>query len=113
MDTIEVSTLSLAELKDIHAKLGREIEDRTFKEREAALSEIKELMEKNSIDFNDIKPATKQKAKRKGKAKAAPKATKTKTTPKYKDPVSGATWSGIGRKPKWFIPIRESDFRIN
>jgi len=113
MNTIDVSTLSMAELKDIHAKLGLEIEQRTFKEREAALSAIKELMEKNSIDFNDIKPAKRTKVAkvtRKAKVKAKPKA---KTVAKYADPESGATWSGIGRKPKWFVPDKEAEFRIN
>lgn len=35
------------------------------------------------------------------KAKAGPKPG-GKIPPKYKDPVSGALWSGRGKTPKWF-----------
>lgn len=30
-----------------------------------------------------------------------PGADRPKFKPKYKDPVSGATWSGIGKPPRW------------
>lgn len=34
-----------------------------------------------------------------------------KLEPKYKDPVSGKTWAGRGRLPKWVVGDKEQ-FRI-
>jgi len=42
------------------------------------------------------RPAGKKKV-----AKPKKKAAKRKVAPKYKDPQSGATWSGRGLTPKW------------
>ena len=33
--------------------------------------------------------------------------------PKYKDPISGATWTGRGKAPKWIEGQRKEDFMIN
>ncbi|PLZ01863.1 hypothetical protein CY652_13595 [Burkholderia sp. WAC0059] len=35
-----------------------------------------------------------------------------RAVPKYRDPRSGATWSGRGRPPSWFDPRAERDFLI-
>ena len=32
--------------------------------------------------------------------------------PKYRDPVTGKTWSGKGKRPKWFDARRTEDFLI-
>ena len=52
-----------------------------------------------------------------GKAPARPGRTGKKVAPKYRDPVSGATWSGRGLKPKWLQAALDagqmaSDFAI-
>jgi DNA-binding protein H-NS len=36
-----------------------------------------------------------------------------KVEPKYRDPVSGATWTGRGITPKWIIDKNREDFLIN
>ncbi len=36
----------------------------------------------------------------------------TVTVPKYRDPASGKTWSGRGKRPKWFDVERADDFLI-
>ncbi|HJP60331.1 MAG TPA: H-NS family nucleoid-associated regulatory protein [Gemmatimonadaceae bacterium] len=32
--------------------------------------------------------------------------------PKYRDPVSGATWSGMGREPRWIAGKDRTAFAI-
>ena len=66
-------------------------------ERAGVIAQIKTLMAEHGLTVADLE------AKVRG---AGPKKENTSTTgrtvaPKYKDPESGATWSGRGLKPKW------------
>jgi DNA-binding protein H-NS len=58
-----------------------------------ALKEIKALMDKYGLTVSDLGG----KAGKIAKAKSA----RAPVAPKYRDPVSGATWTGRGRPPKW------------
>lgn len=50
------------------------------------------------------------------KSTAKAKRTRAPSTPKYQDPKSGATWSGLGKPPKWIALAikrgRKDDFLI-
>ena len=48
------------------------------------------------------RPATARKGAAKGAAEQEAKRA-AKRSPKYKDPNSGKTWSGLGRRPGWFV----------
>ena len=37
---------------------------------------------------------------------------RTAGTPKYRDPVTGKTWSGHGRAPAWIVGKNREEFRI-
>lgn len=37
----------------------------------------------------------------------------TTAIPKYRDAVSGATWSGRGRAPHWIVDKNREDFLVN
>ncbi len=44
-----------------------------------------------------------------GVNKASPKkAKKQPSPPKYRDPASGKTWTGHGKRPGWFVQAVES-----
>jgi DNA-binding protein H-NS len=45
------------------------------------------------------------------KAKSGPKPGQ-KLTPKYRDPLSGATWSGRGKTPRWINGADRSQYAI-
>jgi DNA-binding protein H-NS len=45
------------------------------------------------------------------KAKSGPKVG-AKVVPKYRDPASGATWSGRGKTPKWINGADRSQYAI-
>ncbi|WP_413197760.1 H-NS family nucleoid-associated regulatory protein [Pararobbsia alpina] len=75
------------------------------KEREFAqvVDEIKQKMVDYSITLADLGIATGR-----GKGKMQRKAAEAK----YRDPVSGATWSGRGKPPKWIAGQDRSQYEI-
>lgn len=78
----------LAELLEAKARLEKQIEKLRKDERAKAITEIKELLDRFNIKVEDLVPKTVVGSK---KAVAA----------KYRDPETGATWSGRGLHPSW------------
>lgn len=68
--------------------IDKQIDTARKEERAAAVKQIKALMV--AYQITEIKVDTQPKDKR------------TKVAAKWKDPVTGKTWSGRGIKPKWF-----------
>lgn len=81
---------SYEELKSQIAKLESLAEQARQQELGNAKAQIRELMAKYKLSPNDLAENPKQ-AKREGK----------RVAPKYKDPESGKTWTGRGRRPAW------------
>ncbi|WP_081086839.1 H-NS histone family protein [Burkholderia stagnalis] len=59
-------------------------------EREAAIGQIKELMKEFDIGVLDLQEKVHKRNSR-----------RMSTAPKYRDPKTGKTWSGLGRQPAW------------
>jgi len=78
------------------------------KESTTVLKTIHELMEKHGLTTADIDAHAggKQRAKQTG-TKAAAKG--SATAAKYRDPKTGATWSGHGRAPGWIASAKNRD----
>jgi len=68
------------------------------------VKEIKALMDKYGLTGSDLGG----KAGRTAKAKSA----RAPVAPKYRDPVSGATWTGRGKPPKWTVGKDLSKYTI-
>ena len=85
-------TLSLADLLAQKDAIERQIRDAQSSQRSEAIATIRALMAQHGLTAADI--ATKP---------AATKGTRSgsKVAAKYRDPQSGATWTGRGLKPKW------------
>ncbi len=87
---INLHALSLKELKDLHAQVTRSIatfEDRRKKEVMAALDEKAREM---GFSLSEV-------------LGTAPTRKRTPAVPKYANPSNKSeTWSGRGRKPRWF-----------
>jgi DNA-binding protein H-NS len=87
---INLNQLSLKELKDLHAQVSRAIgtfEDRRKKE---ALAELEDKARSLGFSLSELTGATVSR-------KRAP------ASVKYANPANRAeTWSGRGRKPRWF-----------
>jgi DNA-binding protein H-NS len=83
-----MTTKSYLELLAELAALEAQIEQAKNSEREAAITKIQEMMALYQIGTNDL-------TKKRG-----PKTGATVRV-KYRDPDSGAAWSGRGKPPRW------------
>jgi DNA-binding protein H-NS len=68
-------------------------------ERAKTIEDIRTLMEQHGLTVRDLGGA--KKTRKLGSVAA-----------KYRDPASGATWSGRGRRPKWMHGIESDNFLI-
>jgi DNA-binding protein H-NS len=73
--------------------LKRRAEDVRREEMSGAIGEIKKLMTQFEITCEDLGMAVRT-SSFKGKLRGS-------VAPKYRDPVSGKTWTGRGRRPSW------------
>lgn len=89
---------TLSELLKAQQELERQIEEVKQAERAEAIAKIRELMEQNGLSVKDLQVPGK---KRRAKAVA-----------KYRDPKTGATWSGRGREPAWLAGKDRRKFLI-
>src|ERR1700744_2183934 len=116
---------SMATLEQIQARLKKlqaQADAIVSKRAQGALDQIRELMIKHGLTTRDIEARAKARRERarverlglaNGKLKSAG-ATKGKLPPKYRDPKSGATWSGHARPPAWIKNVKDrSKFLID
>jgi DNA-binding protein H-NS len=101
---------TLQELLDQQAALDRQITAIRTAERSHAISDVRTLMAQHGLTMADVASAS---VPHNGAAKTAGK----KVAAKYRDPLSGATWTGRGLKPKWMAEAvaagnTPSDFAI-
>jgi len=114
----------MATLEQIQArmkKLQAQAETLIAKRAQAAVDQIRGIMLKHGLTTEDIEARAKARRERakattkhagNGRVKAA--ATKGKLPPKYRDPKTGATWSGHARPPAWIKDVKDrSKFLID
>lgn len=73
------------------AELQKKAEEARRTELAGAIAQIKSLMKQFNLTIKDLKLKDGKASKASGKAVAA----------KYRDPISGETWTGRGRSPAW------------
>jgi DNA-binding protein H-NS len=97
----------MASLKDLlkqKDELDAQIEALRKAEVSNVISQIRALMAEYQLSVMDIASDS---------GARAPKTRKSSSVaPKYRDPVSGATWSGRGRSPTWLQGRDKSEFLI-
>jgi len=86
------------EIKQRIAQLEKEAEQARKQEMQDAMAKIGEIMKTYDISMQDLSKAFGGSGK--------------KNPPKYRDPITGKTWSGKGRMPNWYDPNREAEFLI-
>lgn len=88
---IDLSKMSLEDLKALKKNVEKEIKDFRNRARTAAMKDLQALAKKHGLSVDEIVG----RKKGKGKKPAAPA--------KYKNPKDASqTWSGRGRQPAWF-----------
>lgn len=93
---------SYQELKAKIAELERQAEELRRSEREGAVKQIRDLMRDYGLSAQDLESDAKKTSSKERSPVAA----------KYRDPVSGATWSGRGRAPLWLNGRSKDNFLI-
>lgn len=94
-DAEESETIADLEAKELDIKA--QIEARKQAEKQHVCGEIVKVMSQFTVDIDYLAAFMGVKYKRKG----------SKAKPKYRDPMTGKTWSGRGKTPVW---IRGKDF---
>lgn len=90
MDT-DLNLLPLKELKDLQSQVVKAIASYEDRKRKAALAELEEKARAMGFSLAEL-------------TGAAPMRKRSPTVARYANPADAAdTWSGRGRKPRWFI----------
>lgn len=99
---MNIEKMSLTELKATLAKVEAQIPKARAREAEAVRNEVNVLLAKKGLKLADVM----------GSVGSARRSQKIRSIPvKFRDPKSGAEWSGRGRRPKWFDPERADQFK--
>lgn len=98
----KIAALSHGDLLDLHFRLGVRLDAMRNEARRDAIKKARELCEAYGIDPVSIfgmNPWSGRKPR--------------KPMPfKYRDPVSGKTWLGMGRTPKWLVGRDPDHFKV-
>src|ERR1700738_2311236 len=120
--------VTLEQVQSRITKLQAKAEELLRKKNASVIADIRALLANNGLTTADIdgytgtgqggaKRGPKPGAKRAGKAaltKETVHKAKSKLPPKYRDPKTGATWSGFARPPKWIANVKDrSKFLID
>ena len=104
---MDLSTLTLPQLKQLHTKIARELEVRERLSKNDFLKKLEKMARDEGLSLADVLPgggtaaASPSSGKGRRKSKLAKK--KAPLPPKYAHPNNRElTWSGRGRKPGWF-----------
>ncbi|MPW11069.1 H-NS histone family protein [Paraburkholderia sp. CNPSo 3155] len=100
----------MATIESLQAKISKlraQAEAIAKKDTSAVIAKIRDLMEKHGLTTADIDAHVG--GARKGGRKLGVKAATTSpaSTTKYRDPKSGATWTGHGRAPAWIANAKD------
>ena len=88
--TIDLNSLSLKELKELQGQVTRAIANYEDRKKKQALAELEEKAREMGYSLAELTGASTAR-------KRAP------ATAKFANPANSAdTWSGRGRKPRWF-----------
>ena len=88
---------SLAELLAQREALEQLIKETQKQEKKTAIAQAKDIIARYELTPDDLF----------GKQKAT-----VRVEAKYRDPATGATWSGRGRAPKWLEGKNRAEFAI-
>ena len=87
---IDLHALSLKDLKDLQSQVVKAIANFEDRRKREVLMELEEMARAKGFSFAEL-------------TGSAPTRKRTPSTAKYANPANKAdTWSGRGRKPRWF-----------
>ena len=83
--------------------LEQQISEARQREISDAVAQARAIVEEFGLTQQDVFPA--------GRARSAVKG--SKVAAKYRDPATGATWTGRGKAPRWIQDQDRAKFEIN
>lgn len=93
---IDLTSLSLKELKKLQKDVETAIADFQDRERRQALAEVEAFARERGLSASDLEGLLKRK-------------TRKPVAPKYANPADATqTWTGRGRKPLWVVEALEA-----
>ncbi len=96
----------MSTLKELLAQieaLQTQVSDVRQREVGEAVAKVRAIVDEYQLTAKDVFPS--------GKIKSAGKKTGT-VAAKYRDPITGQTWSGRGLAPKWLAGKEKGDYLI-
>lgn len=97
-----------AQLKKQIEQLSKQAEAARQLEKSATLAKVREAVAAFELTVAEVFGTAAKSAKKKALKSAAPKRTpKGAGQAKYRDPKSGAEWSGFGRAPAWLASAKD------
>jgi DNA-binding protein H-NS len=96
-------TASLLDLIQQKETLERQIHQAQEHAKAEAVAKVRVLMSEHGLTVDDLTSAPSRKGMNAG----------LKVAPKYRDPTSGATWSGRGLRPKWLAAAIDAGRALN
>jgi len=98
---------TLENLQEKIAKLQAQAEDIVKKDSSAVIAKIRSIMERHGLTTADIDEHIGGGNKRGRKPGVKSAAKPSASTAKYRDPKTGATWTGHGRAPAWIASTKD------
>lgn len=95
-----MTTTSYKDLLQQREALEQQIQQAREAELSDAVAKVRALLAEYDLKQDDVFPPTKQKA------------TRQIVAPKYRDPATGATWTGRGKAPKWIDGKDRTQYEI-
>lgn len=95
-------TTSYKELLQQREALEQQITDARRRELADAINKVRTMITEYGLTMQDVFPS--------GRVRSATAG--SKVAPKYADPVSGQTWTGRGKAPKWIQNQDREQFLI-
>jgi DNA-binding protein H-NS len=107
--------VTLSQIEHRIASLQKKADDLRRKQSASVISSIKKMMSEYGLSLEDLEASVEESPPKRGRpagsknsarALTAP-AANAKLPPKYRDPESGATWSGHARPPAWIKDVKD------
>jgi DNA-binding protein H-NS len=112
--TVEKMAYTNPEIAELLAKqdtLNKQLAEAKHRETRQVLIEIVQKMREYGISLDELMGRKAGAQKQQPVAQTA--APEPVSEPKYRDPVSGATWTGRGRAPNWIAGKNREDYLID
>lgn len=97
------NSVTVAKLLEERAALERRISEARAREYCSVVAEVRQKIKEFGIPLSAVRAAF--------DTHVAP-AARRRAEPKYRDPITGKTWSGRGKPPRWIAGKSRDDFLI-